>query len=117
MHHFLVSFFEARAALVCPRWPSATFWALLHKKADELHEFVDDGFTVKDTTNYIKLGEKSFIGLKNFKAEFFVVFHRTGSKFARYHYNSFNSLFIYHYFSLFIYLDIIYQEILRCIAR
>ena len=78
--HFLASSSEARAGLVCPRWPSATFWPLLHKKVNEFHEFVDDGFTIKDTTNYIKLGdnEKSFIGSKNFKGEFLVLFLRTG---------------------------------------
>ena len=59
IHHFLDSSSEARAVLVCPHWPSATFWSLLHKKFNEFHEFVDDSFTIKDTTNYITiLGEK-----------------------------------------------------------
>ena len=80
IHHFLHSSSEARAVLVCSRWPSATFWPLLHEKVKEFHEFVDGSFTLKDTTNYIKLGEngKSFIGSKNFKGEFLVVFLRTG---------------------------------------
>ena len=79
IHHFLSSFSETRALLVCPRWPSTT---LLHKKANEFHGFVDDSFTLKDTTNYIKLAEneKSFIGSKNFKGEVLVLFLRTGSK-------------------------------------
>ena len=78
--HFLASSSEARAGLVCPRWPSATFWPLLHKKVNEFHEFVDDSFTVKNTTNYIKLedNEKSFKGSKNFKDQFLVLFLRTG---------------------------------------
>ena len=68
IHHLLASSSKARAVLVCLRWPSATFWNLLYKKFNELHEFVDDSFTLKDTTNHIKLGEneKSFIGSKNF---------------------------------------------------
>ena len=80
IHHFLASSSEARAVLVCPRWSSATFWPFLHNKVNEFHEFVDDSFTVKDTTNYIKLGdkEKSFIGSKSFKGEFLVLFLRTG---------------------------------------
>ena len=56
IHHFLASSSEARAVLVCPRWPSATFWPLLHKKVNEFYEFVDDSFTLKDMTDYIKLG-------------------------------------------------------------
>ena len=50
IHHFLASSSEARAVLVCPRWP------LLHKKVNEFYEFVDDSFTLKDMTDYIKLG-------------------------------------------------------------
>ena len=49
IHHFLPSSSEARALLVCPRWPSATFWTLLDMKVNEFHEFVDDSFTIKDT--------------------------------------------------------------------
>ena len=77
IHHFLSSSSVARAVLLCP---SATFWPLLHKKVNEFHELVDDGFTIKDTTNYIKLGDngKSFIGSKNFKDGFLVLFLRTG---------------------------------------
>ena len=80
IHHFLASSSKARAVLVCPRWPSATFWPLLHKKVNEFYEFVDDSFTIKDTTNYIKLGENenSLIGSKNFKGEFLVLLLRTG---------------------------------------
>ena len=80
IHHFLASSSEARAVLVCPCWPSATFLPLLHKKVHELQEFVDDSFAIKDTTNYIKLGEneKFFIGSKNFRGEFLVLFLRTG---------------------------------------
>ena len=80
IHHFLASSSKARAVLVCPRWPSATFWPLLHKKVNEFYEFVDDSFTIKDMTNYIKLGENenSLIGSKNFKREFLVLLLRTG---------------------------------------
>ena len=80
IHHFLASSSKARAVLVYPRWPSATFWPLLHKKVNEFYEFVDDSFTIKDTTNYIKLGENenSLIGSKNFKGEFLVLLLRTG---------------------------------------
>ena len=80
IHHFLPSSSEARAVLVCPLWPSATFWPLLDMKVNEFHEFVDDSFTIKDTTNYIKLGEneKFFIGSKNVKGEFLVLFLRIG---------------------------------------
>ena len=82
IHHFLSSSFEARALLVCSLWLSATFWPLLHKKVNEFHGFVDDSFTLKDTTNYIKLAEneKSFIGSKTFKGEVLILFLRTGSK-------------------------------------
>ena len=80
IQHFLASSSEVRAVLVCPRWPSATFWPLLHKKVNKFYEFVYDSFTLKDTTNYIKLGEneKSFAGSKNFKGEFLDLFLRTG---------------------------------------
>ena len=54
IHHFLASSYKARAVLVCSRWPSTTFWPLLHKKVNKFHEIVYDSFTLKDTTNYIK---------------------------------------------------------------
>ena len=39
------------------RWLSIIFWCLLHKKVNKFHEFSDDSFTLKDTTNYRKFGE------------------------------------------------------------
>ena len=104
IHHLLASSSKARAVLVCPRWPSVTFWPLLHQKVNDFHKFVDDSFTLKDTTNYVKVGEnkKSFISSKNFKGEFLVLLLRTGPKiFTDYHYHFTNSLFIFyrHYLS------------------
>ena len=67
--NLLVPVVESRAVIVCPSWPSATFWLLLHKKVTEFHEFVDGSFALKDTMNYIKLreNEKPFMGLKKFQ--------------------------------------------------
>ena len=103
IHHFLASSYKARAVLVCSRWPSTTFWPLLHKKVNKFHEIVYDSFTLKDTTNYIKLeeNEKSFIDSKNFKGEFLVYSLELDKNFTDYHYYFTNLLFVFyrHYLS------------------
>ena len=102
IHHFFASSSKVRAVLVCPPWLSATFWPLLLKKVNDFHEFVDQSFKLKDTTNYIKLEKpKVFYRFKNFKGEFLVFSLELDNSFTDYHY----------YFNLLFFIDIFYWEI------
>ena len=70
--HFLSSNYQSRAILVCPYWPSATFWPLLLDKSCNFRSFIKDYFIISNVQEYIKLGDNksSFIGSESFVGQF-----------------------------------------------
>ena len=53
--HFMSSKYSAKAVLVCPYWPSSTFWPLSFKAQGEFQSFIKDVFVIEDVPKYIKL--------------------------------------------------------------
>ena len=53
--HFMSSQYSAKAILLCPYWPSSTFWPLLLKAEGVFQIFINDIFLIEDDSKYIKL--------------------------------------------------------------
>ena len=70
--HFMSSKYSAKAILVCPYWPSSTFWPLLFKAEGAFQSFIKDVFVIEDVSKYIKLGnyKESLIGSDKFQGSF-----------------------------------------------
>ena len=70
--HFKLSKYSAKAILVCPYWPSSTFWPLLFKAEREFQSFIKDVFFIEDAPKYIKLGnyKEPLIGSDQFQGSF-----------------------------------------------
>ena len=70
--HFCSSKTECKAILVCPYWPSATFWPLLVTKCNSLKSFIKDFFVINDVKRFIKHGDykNSYIGSEKFTGSF-----------------------------------------------
>ena len=54
--HFMTSEYSAKVVLVCPYWPSTTFWSLLFKVEGDFKSSIKDVFVIVDVPKYIKLG-------------------------------------------------------------
>ena len=52
--HFMSSKYSAKAILLCPYWPSSTFWPLLFKAGGAFQSFIKDVFVIEDVSKYIK---------------------------------------------------------------
>ena len=65
----MLSQYSAKAILVCPYWPSSTFWPLLFKAEGVFQSFIKDIFLIEDGSKYIKLGnyKESLIGSDQFQ--------------------------------------------------
>ena len=70
--HFLASKFSSKAILLCPYWPSSTFWPMLFKSEGIFQDFIEDVITIDDPIKYVKLGNNkaSLIGSEAFTGSF-----------------------------------------------
>ena len=73
--HFLKSFTESKAILICPYWPSAPFWPLLASGQDTYFPFVKDVYLIENPAACIKLGDnkKSILGSPAYQGYFIAI--------------------------------------------
>ena len=70
--HFMPSKYSAKTILVCPYWPSSTFWPLFFKTEVEFQSFIKDVLVIEDVPKQIKLEKfkELLIGSDQFQGSF-----------------------------------------------